>query len=131
MKFVLVTLLMLATLLCFGQEKRKGGRRMDIEVVECAAHRTDSKVAVEGRVKNTSTKTVNGLVLLFDFIGTDGQVVTTKNAPVEEETLAPDGESRFHFETTDPVRAVEIRVQAMDGSGRELRVSPATSTPIE
>ena len=32
---------------------------------------------------------------------------------------------------TDPVRAVEVRVQGMDGSGRELRVSPTTSTPIE
>jgi len=131
MKSVFVALLMLATLLCFGQEKRKGGRRMDIEVVECAVHRTDGKVSVEGRVKNASTKTVNGLVLLFDFIGTDGQVVTTKKAPVDEEALAPDGESPFHFETTDPVRAVEVRVQGMDGSGRELRVSPSTSTPIE
>lgn len=122
---------MLATLLCFGQEKRKGGKSAPVVVLESSAHRSEGIVVLEGRVKNASPKAINGLVLLFDFLGTDGQVITTKRTDVEEEVLEPDAEAAFHVQTPDLVRAVEFRIRGVDSSGRELRVAPAVSKPIE
>lgn len=123
--------MLLATLLCFGQDKRKGHKSAPVVVLESSAHRSEGIVALEGRVKNASPKAINGLVLLFDFLGTDGQVITTQRTAVEEDVLEPDAEAAFHVQTPDPVRAVEFRILGVDANGRELRVEPAASKLIE
>ena len=131
MRVLVAASVMLATLLCFGQEKRKSTKPADVAVIEASVHRSDGKVALEGRVENRSAKTINGLTLYFDFIGTDGQVISTKRSPVDEDVLQPGGESSFHFETADPVRAVEYRIRGTEASGRDLRVEPSQAKPIE
>ena len=131
MKAAVAASITIAILLCFGQEKRKSGKPPDIEVVESAAHRSEGSVSLEGRVRNGSAKTVNGLILLFDFIDTGGQVIATKQSPVDEEALEPGADSTFHFETADPVRAVQFRVRATDTAGHDLRVEPAAKKAIE
>jgi hypothetical protein len=131
MKAVVAASIMLATLLCFGQEKRKSPKPPDIAVMESTAHRSEGSVVLEGRVRNGSSKTVNGLVLLFDFIDSGGQVIATKQSPADADVLAPAAECPFHFETADPVRAVQFRVRATDTAGHDLRVEPSTSKAIE
>jgi hypothetical protein len=131
MKAVVAASIMLATLLCFGQEKRKSPKPPDIVVVESAAHRSEGSVALEGRVRNGSAKRVNGLILQFDFIDSGGQVIATKQSAVDEDVLEPAAESAFHFETADPVRAVQFRVRATDTAGHDLRVEPAAPKAIE
>lgn len=131
MKAAVAASILLATLLCFGQEKRKSPKAADVVVLESAAHRMEGSVALEGRLRNASSKTLNGLVLLFDFIDSDGQVIATKQSPVDEDTLGPGAESAFHFETADPVRAVRFRVRATDASERTLRIDPPGAKAIE
>ncbi|MGH9722528.1 MAG: hypothetical protein ACRD8O_20140 [Bryobacteraceae bacterium] len=111
--------------------KGKTPKPPDLEVVECSAHRSDGKIAVDGRVRNSGARPIRGLVLIFDFIATGRAVITTQKGSVDEEVLEPGKESVFRMALTDPVRAVEIRVNAVDRNGRELNVAKAGPFPIE
>ncbi|MDX2154245.1 MAG: FxLYD domain-containing protein [Bryobacteraceae bacterium] len=123
--------LLLGTLLCFAQDKRKGGKPPDVTVVEASAHRTGEKIAIEGRVRNTSPKPLKKLMLLFELLESNGKVIATKQGEIDEPLLDADGEAAFHVEATDEARAVHFRIQATDAARRDLRVDPMTPRPIE
>src|ERR1700690_1584638 len=76
-------------------QKAKTG---DIGIVEVTAHRGDDMIEIDGRVRNTSDKTIHRVVLSFDFTAPDGSVMTTQTAPVDEEDLAPGEEAPFHLQ---------------------------------
>ena len=103
----------------------------DVQIVEASAHRGESKVSLDGRLRNSSEKPIKALMLLFDFMAPGRQVVTTQKAPIDEELLEPGKEAAFHMELNDPPRSVEFQINAADGSGRELRVAGAGPFPIE
>lgn len=101
-------------------QKTKTG---DIDVVEVTAHRDNDMIAIDGRVRNTSDKTIHGLVLSFDFTASDGSVMTTQTAPVDEDTLAAGDEAPFHLQLNNPPRAIKFKISALNESKRWLRVS--------
>ncbi len=101
-------------------QKTKTG---DIDIVEVAAHRDNDVIAIDGRVRNTSDKTIHGLVLSFDFTASDGSVMTTQTAPVDEETLGAGDEAPFHLQLSNPPRAIKFKISALNESKRWLRVS--------
>jgi hypothetical protein len=109
-------------------QKAKTG---DIDILEVAAHRGDDMIEIDGRVRNTSDKTIHGLVLSFDFTDSDGSVMTTQTAPVDEENLAPGAEAPFHMQLSNPPRAVKFKVSAVNESKRELRVTHGGPFAIE
>jgi hypothetical protein len=88
-------------------QKAKTG---EIDIVEVTAHRGDDMIEIDGRVRNTSDKTILGLTLSFDFTASDGSVMTTQTAPVDEETLAAGEEAAFHLQLNNPPRAVNFKV---------------------
>jgi hypothetical protein len=94
----------------------------DLRVVEAAAHRRSGEIGIDGKVRNTGTKPIRGLVLLFDFMAPGRQVVTTQKAPVDEEILEPGQEAVFRVALNSPPRAVEFQIGAIDANERELRV---------
>ena len=103
----------------------------DVEVLEASAHRGESKISIDGRVRNSGEKPIKQLTLLFDFMAPGRQVVTTQKAAIDEERLEPGKEAAFHMELNDPPRSVEFQINAADGSGRELRIAKAGPFPIE
>lgn len=111
-----------------AEKKRKPP---DIEVLEASGRRGESKVSVDGRVRNTGEKPIKGLTLLFDFMAPGRQVVTTQKAAIDEEILEPGKEAAFHMELNAPPRSVEFQINATDGTGRELRVAKPGPFPIE
>ena len=111
-----------------AEKKRKPP---DIEVLEASGRRGESKVSVDGRVRNTGEKPIKELTLLFDFMAPGRQVVTTQKAAIDEEILEPGKEAAFHMELNAPPRSVEFQINATDGSGRELRVAKPGPFPIE
>jgi hypothetical protein len=111
-----------------AEKKRKPP---DIEVLEASGRRGESKVSVDGRVRNTGEKPIKELTLLFDFMAPGRQVVTTQKAAIDEEILEPGKEAAFHMELNAPPRSVEFQINAADGSGRELRVAKPGPFPIE
>lgn len=112
-----------------GADKKK--KQPDITVLECKSRRGDGKITFDGRVRNTSEKTINGLTLFFDFLSSDKVILTTLNGPVEEEVLEPGKESTFHLESDEPPRAVKYQLNAVDRGGRDLRVANAGPFAID
>jgi len=128
---VCIWLLALGTLLCLGAQREKPSKGPDLEVLQIGAQRAGGDVAIDGKVKNVAGRPHNGLVLLFDFLATGNQVITTKKFVVDTAPVAPEGEADFNVRVADPVRAVWIRVRATDRNDRELRVANSGPFTIE
>ena len=122
---------LLASLLYPAQRKRNSPKPPELQVAEVTARRGEGTVSLDGRVRNCGEKALRGLKLLFDFMDSDRQVLTTKNWTNEDAILQPGDETEFHAQLTDPVRAVYFRVNAEDGGGRELRVDKGGPFPVE
>jgi hypothetical protein len=110
-------------------EKKK--KPPDLEVLEATARRGESKVSVDGRVRNSGEKPIKELTLLFDFQSPEKQVVATEKGAIEEEILQPGQEAAFHMEANAPPGSVAFQINAADGAGRELRVAKSGPFPIE
>jgi hypothetical protein len=127
MRVVILTAILVFAL--SGAEKKK--KPPDVTILECNGHRDNGKITFDGRVRNTSEKSINGLLLLFDFLSSDKVVLTTQKGPVEDEILTPGQESSFHLECEQPPRAVRYQMNAVDHSGRDLRVANAGPFAID
>ena len=131
MRRVLLALAVLA--LCApAAEKKKSAKPPDVQVVETKAVRDDGKIALDGRIRNIGEKTIEGLVLFFDFRATGQSVVTRQKTAIEETSLEPGQEAEYRVELRDPVRAVEFVVSgAQDNKKRDLDVGNSGPFPIE
>jgi hypothetical protein len=131
MKHALVALLVLASLLCAANQKRKSPKPPEVEVIEATARRAQRIVTLDGRVRNSGERPVQGLTLLFSMMAPGGQVITTQKGTIEEEVLEPGEEAEFHWQMKDPVRAVDFKIDAVDGNDRDLVVRKPGPYPIE
>ena len=111
-----------------GQSKKKPG---DVEVLETKARRVDDKITLDGRVRFTSEKPTRGLVIIFDFLSPEHEVVTSQKTKVADDVVRAGQEASYQTVLVDPVRAVTYQVRASDAGDRELRVANAGPYPIE
>ena len=103
----------------------------DIEILESKARREEGRVTLDGRVRNTGSKAIRGLVVIFHFTAPDKAVITNQKTEIEEPVLEPGQEGTFRAVLVDPVRAVYYRIDAEDRSGKELRVAKPGPYTIE
>jgi hypothetical protein len=119
------------TLVVTSVAAQKKKKPPDLEVLEASAHRGESKVSVDGRVRNSGEKPIKELILLFDFQSPEKQVVATEKGAIDEEVLLPGKEAAFHMEANAPPGSIAFQINAADGAGRDLRVAKAGPFPIE
>jgi hypothetical protein len=131
MKHAAVALLALASLLCSASQKRKSPKPPEVEVLQVSARRSERLLTLDGRVRNSGERPVLGLTLVFSMMAPGGQVVTRQKGAIEEPVLEPGEEAEFHWKMKDPVRAVDFKIEAVDGNERDLIVSKAGPYPIE
>jgi hypothetical protein len=106
-------------------------RRPDVQVIEAKARRIeDGKVAVDGRVK-VGDKPLKGLVIVFDFLSSEGETLTSQKITAEEDEVDRGEESSFHAVTMNPPGSVRFRLRAFDSADRQLRVGNAGPFVIE
>ena len=103
----------------------------DVDVLEASAHRSDTTISVEGRVRNTGEKPITQLILSFTFLAPGKQPLTTQKAQIDEELLEKGQEASFHMELKAPPRSVEFTIDASDGAGHNLRIGKPGPFPIE
>jgi hypothetical protein len=106
-------------------------KQPDVEILESKARREEGKVTLDGRVRNTGSKAIRGLVVIFQFTAPDKAVITNQKTEIEEPVLEPGQEGTFRAVLIDPVRAVYYRIDAEDRSGKELRVARPGPYSIE
>jgi len=110
-----------ASLLLFFCAMAPAQKRHDVEILEAKARRVEEgRLSIDGRVN--VTKPVKKLTLTFDFLTSDGELLSSQKTVVEEETLDRGEDSSFHAETDNPPGSVRFKIRAFDGSGRQLRV---------
>ena len=102
-----------------------------VQILSITAHRRDGVITLDGRIRNTAEKPIEGLVLVFDFIAAGEGVVTSQKSNIDQDVLDPGKESTFHFELDDPVRAVRYQIGAVDAGERDLRVGNAGPFAID
>ena len=112
-------------------QKKPQKKAPDIEVLETKARRADGKIEVDGRVRATGEKTLRGLVVVFDLVSPENEVVASEKAVLEEDAVEPGQELSYHAETSEAVRAVKYRIRAFDGKQSELRAANTGPFPIE
>ena len=121
---------LVAALLLPAQEKK--AKPQDLEVSQFTCRRIDEQlIAVDGKVKNTGTKTFRKVVIVFEFFAPDKKSITIQKGSPEPDTVVPGDLVEFHLQLRAPARAVHIEVGAVDASGRELRVGNAGPYPVE
>ena len=121
--------LLLLALVASGAQKKR--RALEILVVETAVRRGEGIITVDGKVRNTGERPIQGLTLLFDFLAPGRQVMTTQKIQMEEPVLAPGQEAVYRGALTDPVRSVRYRFHAADEAGRDVRVDNGGPFSIE
>lgn len=112
-------------------EKKKKPKPAAVEVLEARAQRGERRLALDGRVRNSGERPIEGLVLIFDFFADGRTPLVTQKAPIDEETLGQGQEAVFRMELNAPPRAVEFRIQAEDKDRRELNIVKAGPYSIE
>jgi hypothetical protein len=106
-------------------------RRPEVQVIEAKARRVEEgKIAVDGRVK-VGDKPLKGLVIVFDFLSSEGETLTSQKITADEDQLDPGEESSFHAATMNPPGAIRFRLRAFDSSDRQLRIGNAGPFVIE
>jgi hypothetical protein len=109
-----------------------GQRKAEVELLEVKARRLeDGAIVVDGRVRSGASKPIKDLSMAFDFLAADNEPLTTQTIAVEQDLLKRGEETGFHAEARNPPGAVRFRVRAIDGSGKELRISNKGPFPVE
>jgi hypothetical protein len=121
MKLGATVLLLFASFSSQGQPQRKQPEAFRLEVVEMKAARAHGQITLDGEVRNTGTRALTRLVLVFDLLDADRKPISRRRGPIEEAVLDPGDSSIFHFYVPDHARAVEVRVAA-EHRGLEMNV---------
>jgi hypothetical protein len=122
--FVVVALL-------FGAVDGRSQKRADVTLSDIKGVRLERSMTIDGKARISSDKPVRGLVLFFDFLSADKEVLATEKTLVTEETLKPGADQSFHVDSRFPVGAVRFKMRAYDNYDKELRVGNAGPFVIE
>jgi len=120
-----IALLLLATALatlCAAQQRKGKRGGADVVVLQLHVSRGPQDVTLDGRVRNGAARTLKGLILVFEFLGPSGELLTQQKTQVVEDDLESGAEAGFNVKTINPPRSVRIRLDAFDTDGRTLRI---------
>ena len=117
--------------LCFAATGQKKKKSADVEVIETRARRVEGKITLDGRVRFTGERPAHGLVIVFDFLSPEREVVTSQKTQVADDVVRAGQEASYQTVLVDPVRAVSYQVRAFDAGERDLRVANPGPYPIE
>jgi len=122
-------LLLIASCSLAAEQKRKAPP-LQIEVLEAKAERSQGKIMLDGQIRNSGSRTLQKLILIFDLLDADRKTISRRSGPIDEKILPPGEESAFHFFIPDHARAVEINVRS-EHSGLEITVVQPGPYPID
>jgi hypothetical protein len=102
-----------------------------IEVLEVAAHRDQTQLNIDSKVKNTGERVANELVVIVDVLDSDKRTLTTQTGSSEPASLEAGEEGEFHAQMPLPPRAVYIKLSFEETGGRYLKATNIGPFAIE
>ncbi len=124
---LLVVAAAILSLGAFGVAQKKP----ELQVLEAKARRDDGKILVDSSVRVTSEKPLHGLVIVFDLMAPENNVVGSQKAVLDDGVVERGQERVCRSETGEHVRAVRFKIRAFDLGERDLRVANSGPFPIE
>ena len=115
---------------CVGQEKRKP-RPPELEMIEFKALRNESKILIDGKLRNMGETVAKHVILIFQFVAPDKKVVATRKANIEPDEIEPGEDATFMLETPFPARTVAVRMETYDRDERWINLIKNGPYPIE
>jgi len=109
-------------LCCLASPYQRGRKGAEVQILQTKARRSEDKIVLDGRIRAGGEKPLKGLVLAFDFLSDQGEVLTTEKEQISDDTVDPGDELPFHAETLNPPGSIRYRIRAFDGADRELHV---------
>jgi hypothetical protein len=124
----LVILLALPLVAAAFQTRRPApkARVPDVAFLEFKARREERVLAVEGIIRNDSSRSLRAVVVFFEFLDADDHPISRKSTQVSEKTFDPGDELPFEAQTSPPARAVSIRLEVQS---RGVQISAAKTGP--
>ena len=117
--------------LCFAATGQRKKKPADVEVIETKARRVEGRITLDGRVRFTGERPARGLVVVFDFLSPEHEVVTSQKTQVADDVVRAGREASYQTVLVDPARAVSYQVRAFDAGERDLSVANPGPYPIE
>lgn len=105
--------------------------KYEVQLLRVSAHVEDSRINIDGRVRNSAAKPIENLRVIFEILDPSGQVLTKQQGPIEESLLDVGEEGSFHVQLAWHARTHAFRIGFEDGSGRELRADKPGPFPID
>jgi len=81
--------------------------------METKARRIEGQITLDGRVRFTGEHPARGLVIVFDFLSPEHEVVTSQKTQVADDVVRAGREASYQTVLVDPVRAVSYEVRAL------------------
>jgi hypothetical protein len=122
-----------AVLLCLPSVAQQRPKKPEpaIEMIEAAARREESKLTIDGRLKNTGDRATKKLVIIFEVLDGDKKVLTRQTGGIDADDLEAGAEAEFHNQMHFHARAVFVRFEFEEGNGREIRAANTGPFAIE
>lgn len=97
-----------------GGKKSKDSQAPRVEVLEFSVKRTvDRTIEIDGRIRNCGETAIRQLVLRFKILSADDDIVATQLGTIIPDALPAGEETEFHWQMSDPARAVALRIEAV------------------
>jgi hypothetical protein len=125
-----VLLALVAPFSSSGQPKRKERDVTRVEVIQFRSEREKGQITLDGEVRNTGTRRLTKLILVFDLLDADRKTISRRRGTIDEAVLDPGDTSAFHFYIPDHARAVEISIEA-EHRGMAMDVVKPGPHPID
>lgn len=119
----LFLLILAAVPAAFPQKKAPQLKPPAIEVVEAAAHRDDSQLNIDGKLKNSGERTASELFIVVDVLDSDKRTLTTQQGASDPASVEAGGEAEFHAQMALPPRAVYFQLSFKESGGRYLKAT--------
>jgi hypothetical protein len=105
-------------------KKKPNPEELTIAIAEFNVRRLSGEriIAIDGSLRNSGLKPIHKLVLVFEFLGPDEEIISRQRGAIDEEDLDPGDESEFHWQMRDQARAVDLRISAVARSADYVKV---------
>jgi hypothetical protein len=115
----------------FSQKKKQKLRDAEIEVYDVAVRHEQDRMTIDARVRNTGEKPARNLTIFYEVLDSDRSVLTRQKGGIDEAELEPRQEAEVHAQMHFHARAVYVRLEFEDGSGRNLKAANVGPFTIE
>jgi hypothetical protein len=114
-----------------NSERQGRHKQAMLEITVFHATHTGPTLTFQGKVKNIGEVPARDTHLVFSLLDAKKKVISTRRAPIDEESLGSGEECGFFFESSGNEDAVAVRIEATEGDSREAHLDNGGPHPIE